>query len=260
MEQNYSDFYSTKSLTVSHAGHPAAPIEISGPRPILQEVLRLVHWIGIAAEPASHHSWALRTQKEMIVSIKSGHAKKPWGKARDWYPTVPSFFLLKLFLHFSFKCWVSFPLTTAPLCQLYFDLAGPGRKLIWKYKSVWSHTCWIFSLFCSTLLWGKKSSWSFLFVVHWRAWLQPVEQLIKIHLGFTHEVYYGDCLVFRFILECFSASSSFYPETHQNSNRNTPEIKTAIFKLESEIIWMFVSMSGFSPFLRTPELWCAFEA
>lgn len=162
MEQNYSDFWSTKSLTVSHAGYPAAPIEISGPRPILQEVLSLVHWIGIAAEPASQHSWALRIQKEMIVSIKSGHAKKPWGKARDWCPTVPSFFFWRFLFFFAFFIQVLRALTTAPLCLLYFDLVGPGRKLIWKYKfapqvSVWSHTCWIFSLFCSTFLWGKKN-------------------------------------------------------------------------------------------------------
>lgn len=48
----------------------------------------------------THHSWALRTQKEMIVSIKSGHAKKPWGKARDWCPTVPSFFFWSFFFAF----------------------------------------------------------------------------------------------------------------------------------------------------------------
>jgi len=43
----------------------------------------------------------------------------------------------------------------------------------------------------------------------WKAWLQAAEQFLKIHhLGFTHKVYSGDCLVFCFVLEYFSAGSS----------------------------------------------------
>lgn len=37
-------------------------------------------------------------------------------------------------------------------------------------------------------------------------------------------------------------------------NQNTPEIEIANFRPKCKIIWMFVSMSGFSPLLRTVEL------
>lgn len=44
---------------------------------------------------------------------------------------------------------------------------------------------------------------------------------LKMRLGSTHELYSGDCFIFWFGLGCFSASSSFYSEVHQNSNQNT---------------------------------------
>lgn len=153
--------------------------------------------------------------------------KEALGKARNWCPTVPSLlFLLKPFFFFFHFIQVlnvfSVKHSSTLLALFWFSRSWQETDLeieIW-ILGLSLKSC-LLSLFSALyhILMEEKNPWDHSYLCYTEG--HGYNLFLKMRLGSTHELYSGDCFIFWFGLGCFSASSSFYSEVHQNSNQNT---------------------------------------